>query len=139
MPADLANVLNSIASALKKGALDFLWPALAFALIALFVRGWRGTLDNTKTASGEISTNITLNIFDIIVITPLLAIVLGIMGGWIQRTGFVLVPPNVWANMNPWLVSFLALFIGDFIGYWRHRLEHTAPLWSAHAVHHSDT
>ena len=31
------------------------------------------------------------------------------------------------------------MFFGDFIGYWRHRLEHTRLLWPSHAVHHSDT
>ena len=38
-----------------------------------------------------------------------------------------------------WLVVFIAVFTGDFIGYWRHRLEHTPFLWPAHAIHHSDT
>ena len=33
----------------------------------------------------------------------------------------------------------VAVFIGDFTGYWRHRLEHTRILWPSHAVHHSDT
>ena len=31
-----------------------------------------------------------------------------------------------------------AVFVGDFVGYWRHRLEHTRLLWPSHAVHHSD-
>jgi hypothetical protein len=29
--------------------------------------------------------------------------------------------------------------VGDFIGYWRHRIQHTRWLWPAHAIHHSDT
>jgi sterol desaturase/sphingolipid hydroxylase (fatty acid hydroxylase superfamily) len=29
--------------------------------------------------------------------------------------------------------------VGDFIGYWRHRVQHTKWLWPAHAIHHSDT
>ena len=37
------------------------------------------------------------------------------------------------------IVGFTAVFVGDFIGYWRHRLEHTRLLWPSHAVHHSDT
>jgi sterol desaturase/sphingolipid hydroxylase (fatty acid hydroxylase superfamily) len=32
----------------------------------------------------------------------------------------------------------MAVFLGDFIGYWRHRLEHTKWLWPTHAIHHSD-
>jgi sterol desaturase/sphingolipid hydroxylase (fatty acid hydroxylase superfamily) len=139
MSADFAAVVASIVSALWKGASDFIWPALGFALAAILVRGWRGALGNAKSARGEIGTNLTLNIFDIIVITPMLAIALAIMGAWIEHAGLVLARPGVWANLNPWLTGLLAVFVGDFIGYWRHRLEHTAPLWPAHAVHHSDT
>jgi sterol desaturase/sphingolipid hydroxylase (fatty acid hydroxylase superfamily) len=31
----------------------------------------------------------------------------------------------------------LALVMGDFIGYWQHRLFHRGRLWRFHAVHHS--
>ncbi len=38
----------------------------------------------------------------------------------------------------PLLVQVLiAVFIIDFIGYWRHRLMHTRWLWPIHAIHHS--
>jgi len=37
------------------------------------------------------------------------------------------------------LTGFIAVFAGDFIGYWRHRLEHSQWLWPSHAIHHSDT
>lgn len=36
-----------------------------------------------------------------------------------------------------WLQAFLILAIGDFIGYWMHRLFHGPQLWPFHAVHHS--
>jgi sterol desaturase/sphingolipid hydroxylase (fatty acid hydroxylase superfamily) len=37
-----------------------------------------------------------------------------------------------------WAQVLLALWLHDFIVYWRHRLEHTFwPLWSFHAVHHT--
>ena len=31
------------------------------------------------------------------------------------------------------------LFLGDFVSYWRHRVEHTRWFWPAHVIHHSDT
>jgi sterol desaturase/sphingolipid hydroxylase (fatty acid hydroxylase superfamily) len=37
-----------------------------------------------------------------------------------------------------WVLATTCLFVGDFIGYWRHRLEHSRLLWSAHSLHHSD-
>src|SRR5690606_10744731 len=56
-----------------------------------------------------------------------------------QRHGLRLLPPETWQEIPLWLSAFIAIFIGDFVGYWRHRLEHTAPLWPAHAIHHADT
>jgi sterol desaturase/sphingolipid hydroxylase (fatty acid hydroxylase superfamily) len=31
----------------------------------------------------------------------------------------------------------VAVVVSDFVGYWRHRLQHVAGLWRFHAVHHS--
>lgn len=36
-----------------------------------------------------------------------------------------------------WLQSIEILVIGDFIGYWTHRLFHGGRWWPFHAVHHS--
>jgi sterol desaturase/sphingolipid hydroxylase (fatty acid hydroxylase superfamily) len=36
------------------------------------------------------------------------------------------------------MTLLLTVFIGDFVSYWRHRLEHTPWLWPAHAIHHGD-
>ena len=37
-----------------------------------------------------------------------------------------------------WLQGLIVIVVGDFIGYWTHRLNHrTRYLWDYHAVHHS--
>jgi sterol desaturase/sphingolipid hydroxylase (fatty acid hydroxylase superfamily) len=36
-----------------------------------------------------------------------------------------------------WLQGLIVIVIGDFIGYWTHRLHHTRHLWNVHSVHHS--
>lgn len=36
-----------------------------------------------------------------------------------------------------WVQAIAILMIGDFIGYWTHRLFHGRRLWPFHAVHHS--
>lgn len=36
-----------------------------------------------------------------------------------------------------WIQGIIAVVIGDFMGYWTHRLHHTRYLWDVHAVHHS--
>jgi sterol desaturase/sphingolipid hydroxylase (fatty acid hydroxylase superfamily) len=38
-----------------------------------------------------------------------------------------------------WLQAFAAILMGDFIGYWIHRIFHSERLWKFHAVHHSST
>ena len=36
-----------------------------------------------------------------------------------------------------WLQALEMFVVGDFIGYWMHRLFHTGRWWKFHAVHHS--
>ena len=112
-------------------------PALVFATIALVARGLEA-LRTARNATREVRTNGILFAFDVLITTPLLVILLAFTGGLIQRGGFTL-PTETWISVPAWLVLFIAVFAGDFIGYWRHRLEHTAPLWPTHAIHHSDT
>lgn len=38
-----------------------------------------------------------------------------------------------------WLQGLEVFVIGDFLGYWQHRLFHARHLWPFHAVHHSST
>ncbi|MFT3728412.1 MAG: sterol desaturase family protein [Terricaulis sp.] len=139
MPPQLASLFNTTLATLQRGALDAFELALAFAVIAFFALGPRAFVTKARTATGEITTNVTLNIFDLIVITPLLGLALGVMGAWMQTNGVALVQPAFWHQLPAPLVGLIAIFAGDFIGYWRHRLEHTPPLWPAHAIHHSDT
>ena len=47
--------------------------------------------------------------------------------------------PIDWVGVPAWLVILIAVVVGDFVGYWRHRFEHNSFMWPAHAVHHSDT
>jgi sterol desaturase/sphingolipid hydroxylase (fatty acid hydroxylase superfamily) len=38
-----------------------------------------------------------------------------------------------------WLQGIEVFVVGDFLGYWQHRLFHGKTLWRFHAVHHSST
>jgi sterol desaturase/sphingolipid hydroxylase (fatty acid hydroxylase superfamily) len=38
-----------------------------------------------------------------------------------------------------WLQGIEVFVVGDFFGYWQHRLFHRSRLWPFHAVHHSST
>ncbi len=129
--------LASAIAALIDAAKDLALPALIFAALALAVRGV-AALRTARAAGGEVSTNMALFVFDILIVTPALALLLGASGAWIQRHGLTL-PPATWSALPVPLVAFIAIFAGDFVAYWRHRLEHTGALWPAHAIHHSDT
>jgi sterol desaturase/sphingolipid hydroxylase (fatty acid hydroxylase superfamily) len=41
------------------------------------------------------------------------------------------------SHLPLWVQGLMAIFLGDFIGYWTHRLHHSRYLWDFHAVHHS--
>jgi sterol desaturase/sphingolipid hydroxylase (fatty acid hydroxylase superfamily) len=115
-----------------------IWPAIVFAAIALAARGF-ASLNTAPAATGEVRTNMLLLAVDAVLVAPLLALMVAGIGAWIQSNGLRLFSAEAWSALPQWFVLFIAVFAGDFIGYWRHRLEHTAPLWPTHAIHHSDT
>jgi sterol desaturase/sphingolipid hydroxylase (fatty acid hydroxylase superfamily) len=46
---------------------------------------------------------------------------------------------GVIARQALWLQAIEIFVIGDFLGYWQHRMFHGPLLWRFHAVHHSST
>jgi sterol desaturase/sphingolipid hydroxylase (fatty acid hydroxylase superfamily) len=114
-----------------------IWPALAFAALALACRG-AAALRAARAATAEVRTNVLLFVVDVVLVAPLLALLLAASGASLQHYGLTL-PTAVWSELPLWAVMLVAVFAGDFVGYWRHRLEHSAALWPAHAIHHSDT
>ena len=131
-----AFLIDSLA-ALWTAFSNLLWPAVAFALIALAARGV-AAFKVAREAAREIRFNMMLFVFDIVFITPLLVLMVSAMSVVLQRNGFTLAPAT-WNALPVVLVGFIAVFAGDFIAYWRHRLEHANVLWPGHAMHHSDT
>jgi sterol desaturase/sphingolipid hydroxylase (fatty acid hydroxylase superfamily) len=115
-----------------------IWPATLFAAIALAARGF-ASLNTARAATGEVRTNMILLAVDAMLVAPLLALMVAAVGAWMQGNGLRLFSAEAWTTLPAWLVLFIAVFIGDFVGYWRHRLEHTALIWPTHAIHHSDT
>src|SRR5690606_20916565 len=105
-----------------------IWPALAFAAIAFVVRG-ADAFRIAKNALPQVRTNLLLFALDVAVVTPLLLMALTFTGGLMQRAGLRLFNAALWSALPVWLVAFLAVFAGDFIGYWRHRLELVSLLW----------
>jgi sterol desaturase/sphingolipid hydroxylase (fatty acid hydroxylase superfamily) len=46
---------------------------------------------------------------------------------------------GVLATQPLWLQGIEIFVVGDFLGYWQHRLFHGGRLWPFHAIHHSST
>ena len=109
-----------------------------FAVLALVVKG-RAAIADARAAGGEIRINLILAVVGQLTIGPLISLfVLGLIEV-LKTHGLNLAPPRVWDWIGEWPTLLLAIVAGDFIGYWRHRVQHTKWLWPAHAVHHSDT
>ena len=124
--------------ALAKALDGLLLPAAFFLLLAMLTKGAKLFAD-MRRAVGQTSLNVQIMAFNILIIAPLIALASQALSALVAVSDFYLVAPERWAALPSWLVIFVAVFVGDFVGYWRHRLEHTRLLWPAHAVHHSDT
>ena len=111
---------------------------LFFFFIGLLVKG-RALFSDIRRAAGETGLNVKIILFNIVVLYPVLVILSQGLTTFVRDQGWVLVDPATWQGIPMLLVIFLAVFVGDFVGYWRHRLEHSSLFWPSHAVHHSDT
>ena len=112
-------------------------PALVFFLIGLAVKR-RALFADMRRAAGQSSLNLQIIAFNALVTVPAIGLLaVGVHALW-DAAGLALLSAEDWAAAPAWPVILLAVFIGDFTGYWRHRFEHTPILWPSHAVHHSD-
>lgn len=130
--------LTDSAAALWAASSNLIAPAIVFALLALIVRGV-AAFKVARQAAHEVRFNIALFVFDIVFVTPLIVLAINAVHLTLQSNHLILPMSQTWAALPGVLVAFIALFLGDFVAYWRHRLEHTDALWPSHVMHHSDT
>ena len=112
--------------------------AAIFVTLALAVKGRRVFAD-ARRAANEMQLNVMMHVVDLLIVGPWLVALIAGIAYTVDWTGMRILRPEQWNLLPPVIVGFAAVFAGDFIGYWRHRLEHTRFLWPSHAVHHSDT
>lgn len=113
-------------------------PAVTFLAIAVLFKG-RSCLTDIKRALPEAGLNLKIVAFNTVLGGPLSAFVITLLFELMLTYDLTLIHPDGWSYMHPVALCFMAVVIGDFVGYWRHRIDHTPLLWPAHAVHHSDT
>jgi sterol desaturase/sphingolipid hydroxylase (fatty acid hydroxylase superfamily) len=131
--ASIVDAVSVVGEALNK----LFIPGIFFIILALLVKG-RTALIAGQRATRETCINLMIIVLDALLIAPPLALLLILMRNFLDFTGRPF-SPDTWVAFHPFVVCLLAIFVGDFIGYWRHRLEHTRWLWPSHALHHSDT
>jgi sterol desaturase/sphingolipid hydroxylase (fatty acid hydroxylase superfamily) len=135
----ISSVAIEAAITLRNALALLLVPAEIFIFLAYVTKGRQAMWSAAKQALAETKINLGIYVLDALIVAPQLAVILVLMGRFFNETGLRLISPQWWDPLPSVVVGFLAVFLGDFIGYWRHRLEHTRFLWPSHAVHHSDT
>lgn len=138
MSEALINLIATSIAAVISAFRGLLVPILVFSLLALLMRR-KKALDDLRKALPEIHLNVKLMLFDSVFIVPMIIIIGTFLSELVRDNGLNLVSVETWSSLPAWLTIVIAIAIADFVGYWRHRLEHTWVLWPAHAVHHSDT
>ena len=113
-------------------------PGLFFVALALILKR-REAIAAAGKARAELSINLWIYILGATLFLPLSMLVMVSLRAFIQWTSPFVLPQGIWDAMPDLAVLFAVIFVGDLIGYCRHRFEHTPLLWPAHAIHHSDT
>jgi sterol desaturase/sphingolipid hydroxylase (fatty acid hydroxylase superfamily) len=134
----LADRLLNFAQAFAVEQGKLLACAAVFIALAFIVKGGRAIQDG-RGAAGQVRVNLIMSLVDQFTTTPLLGLAAAAIMAALHRSGLTLNTGPVWSFIGQWPTLLVCIFLGDFIGYWRHRLQHTDTFWPAHAVHHSDT
>jgi sterol desaturase/sphingolipid hydroxylase (fatty acid hydroxylase superfamily) len=127
------------ATILKDAFLVLFLPADLFVGLAVLTKGLVPAWAAAKRAIHETRVNLSIYILDAFTVGPIVIALYALMANFADAVALRLISPHFWDSLPSLLVGLAAVFAGDFIGYWRHRLEHTRFLWPSHAVHHSDT
>lgn len=118
-----------------------LWPALFFMLLALALKR-QAVLKAIRTVAGETRFNLIVYLLDVVAVAPLLLALTAVTNPKLAEWRLISGLDWRWSDYGALGIAaglLVALFVGDFIAYWRHRFEHSALLWPSHAMHHSDT
>jgi sterol desaturase/sphingolipid hydroxylase (fatty acid hydroxylase superfamily) len=128
------DIFEATARAIFIGISNLFYLAIAFFLLALLVKG-KAVLSAIQKSFANSVFNIAVMSLNIVLVSPVVIV----LSRSLTSSNFPTLDSSYWSHLPHPLVIFCAVFFGDFIGYWRHRLEHTFVLWPSHAVHHSDT
>jgi sterol desaturase/sphingolipid hydroxylase (fatty acid hydroxylase superfamily) len=139
MAPHLTEALGRLAAPFAEVVVPMTICATVFAALAWLTKGRRAAVADVRAAVGETRINGVIWAIDIVAVGPILAVGIAAAVGVLASYGLQLNTAGLWAWMGRWPTVVVAVVLGDLFGYWRHRLQHSAWLWPAHAMHHSDT
>lgn len=125
-------------NAVVTAGLGMLAPAVFFLCLGYLVKR-RALFGDIRRALPESGLNLQILLFNVVFTVPVIVLAANFLTDFWHANGLVLVPPAQWQDWPVLAVIFVAVVVGDLVGYWRHRFEHSSFLWPSHAVHHSDT
>jgi len=134
----LASFIASSWSALVAAGTGLLGPAVFFLSLGYIVKR-KALIGDIRRALPETGLNIQIMIFNLIFTVPVIVFASTFLSNFWHATGMVLFTSDDWSDWPEFTIILIAVIVGDFVGYWRHRFEHNSFLWPSHAVHHSDT
>ena len=135
---DGAGILRDAFASLQLAAAFLAISVLFFGFIALLVKG-REAVNAAIRAVAEVRLNLAFYFLDALFVVPVVSVLVATLRYVVTEYSLAIGSEAIWSTAGR-LVTFVAvLFIGDFISYWRHRVEHTRLFWPAHVIHHSDT
>ena len=137
MLPQLGDLLLSAGESLWKATQILFLSAMSFAWLAVLVKG-KHAIRAAKAAAAESRVNLTLAFCDALLVAPFIAILVQVVRAGVTWSGLSLLRTEMWETVGTAGTFVAVIFIGDFVSYRRHRMEHTRLLWPAHAVHHSD-
>jgi len=115
-----------------------LLSAVLFVGLAVLLKGDEA-FAAARRAAPETRVNLSLAFLDALMVAPVIGVLVQVVRAGVDWSGLALASPESWTPLGTWPTAFAVVFVGDFVSYWRHRLEHTRLLWPSHAIHHSDT
>jgi len=131
-------MMATFLQSLRIAAELFAYSAVAYVSLALLVKG-RKAITSARRAIREIRVNLTWYFLDAAFIAPVIALAVAGCRTIIEHYSLSLLDGATWSVIGKPATIIVAVCAGDFVSYWRHRLEHTRWIWPAHAIHHSDS
>src|SRR5437667_11888932 len=106
-------------------AAQLLAISLVFFTIIVFIVKGRETIALGRRAVAEVRLNLSWYFLDAMFVAPVIALLVAAIRAAVAGYSLQIVSTHAWEGAGRPLTFVAAIFLGDFISYWRHRLEHT--------------